>query len=162
DAAVFGRARRRQERRAAFAQRNGGALVIEERDKLAISPDAALIERRVGETACAPKLLQLVGGLRGRAGHRFHTPARARGIIEDFGDGIARAAPLLETSKFRRHEASIIEGMLAVHLENGAVTMHNVARPARPEGFALLRLIIGGICNTDLELQRGYYGFAGT
>jgi alcohol dehydrogenase len=52
--------------------------------------------------------------------------------------------------------------MLAVHLENGAVTMHNVARPARPEGFALLRLIIGGICNTDLELQRGYYGFAGT
>jgi alcohol dehydrogenase len=51
--------------------------------------------------------------------------------------------------------------MLAVHLENDAVTMHNVARPARPEGFALLRLIIGGICNTDLELQRGYYGFAG-
>ncbi|HKA01368.1 MAG TPA: alcohol dehydrogenase catalytic domain-containing protein [Candidatus Solibacter sp.] len=52
--------------------------------------------------------------------------------------------------------------MLAVHLENGAVTLRNVARPARPEGFALLRLIIGGICNTDLELQRGYYGFAGT
>jgi alcohol dehydrogenase len=24
-----------------------------------------------------------------------------------------------------------------------------------------LRLIMGGICNTDLELQRGYYGFAG-
>jgi threonine dehydrogenase-like Zn-dependent dehydrogenase len=24
-----------------------------------------------------------------------------------------------------------------------------------------LRLLIGGICNTDLELQRGYYGFAG-
>jgi len=26
----------------------------------------------------------------------------------------------------------------------------------------MLRLITGGICNTDLELQRGYYGFAGT
>jgi len=34
--------------------------------------------------------------------------------------------------------------------------------PHRPEGFALLRLLLGGICNTDLELQRGYYGFSGT
>lgn len=25
----------------------------------------------------------------------------------------------------------------------------------------MIRLILGGICNTDLELQRGYYGFAG-
>jgi len=52
--------------------------------------------------------------------------------------------------------------MLAVHLENGAVTLREVPRPVIPEGFALLRLITGGICNTDLELQRGYYGFAGT
>jgi len=34
--------------------------------------------------------------------------------------------------------------------------------PHRPEGFALIRLLYGGICNTDLELQRGYYGFQGT
>jgi len=34
--------------------------------------------------------------------------------------------------------------------------------PGRVSGFALLRLVVGGICNTDLELQRGYYGFAGT
>jgi len=52
--------------------------------------------------------------------------------------------------------------MLAVHLENGAVTMRAVPVPPRPDGFALLRLLSGGICNTDLELQRGYYGFAGT
>jgi alcohol dehydrogenase len=52
--------------------------------------------------------------------------------------------------------------MLAVHLENGAVTLRDVPLPARPESFALLRLLAGGICNTDLELQRGYYGFAGT
>jgi len=51
--------------------------------------------------------------------------------------------------------------MLAVHLENGAVGVREVPRPARPEGFAVLRLLVGGICNTDLELQRGYYGFAG-
>src|SRR3954468_12146876 len=52
--------------------------------------------------------------------------------------------------------------MLAVHLENGQVTTRTVPVPSRPEGFALLRLLAAGICNTDLELQRGYYGFSGT
>ena len=51
--------------------------------------------------------------------------------------------------------------MLAVHLENGAVTVRDVPPPHRPEGYALLRLLCGGICNTDLELQRGYYHFTG-
>src|SRR5664279_6140452 len=51
--------------------------------------------------------------------------------------------------------------MLTVHLENGAVTVREGAIPNRPPGFALLRLLVGGICNTDLELQRGYYGFSG-
>ncbi|MBS1854737.1 MAG: alcohol dehydrogenase catalytic domain-containing protein [Acidobacteria bacterium] len=51
--------------------------------------------------------------------------------------------------------------MLAVHLENGLVTTRHLPVPQRPEGYALLRLLLAGICNTDLELQRGYYGFAG-
>lgn len=51
--------------------------------------------------------------------------------------------------------------MLAVHLENRRVDVRNVRRPYRPDGFALIRLLCGGICNTDLELQRGYYGFSG-
>src|ERR1700675_4686809 len=51
--------------------------------------------------------------------------------------------------------------MLAVYLEKGAVHLRRIAAPHRPHGFALLRLLLGGICNTDLELQRGYYGFAG-
>ena len=33
--------------------------------------------------------------------------------------------------------------------------------PKRPLGFALIQLRLAGICNTDLELQRGYYGFSG-
>jgi alcohol dehydrogenase len=52
--------------------------------------------------------------------------------------------------------------VLAVHLQEGAVTVRDIPVPERPPGFALLRLLVGGICNTDLELQRGYYGFAGT
>ena len=50
---------------------------------------------------------------------------------------------------------------MADYLEDGAVTVRDVPVPERPPGFALLRLLAGGICNTDLELQRGYYGFAG-
>ena len=52
--------------------------------------------------------------------------------------------------------------MHAVHLENGAVSVRKLAKPGLPEQFALIRLLYGGICNTDLELRRGYYGFRGT
>jgi threonine dehydrogenase-like Zn-dependent dehydrogenase len=52
--------------------------------------------------------------------------------------------------------------MLAVCLHKGAVFIRDQPRPRRPDGFALIRLLCGGICNTDLELQRGYYAFRGT
>jgi alcohol dehydrogenase len=52
--------------------------------------------------------------------------------------------------------------MLAVHLENGLVEIRKRPKPRRKPGQALIRLLCAGICNTDLELQRGYYGFAGT
>jgi alcohol dehydrogenase len=52
--------------------------------------------------------------------------------------------------------------MLAVHLENGRVEVRKQTQPRLPEGFGRLRLLAAGICSTDLELQRGYYGFAGT
>ena len=52
--------------------------------------------------------------------------------------------------------------MLAVHLESGRVKLREVPLPRVPEGFARIRLLAAGICSTDLELQRGYYGFSGT
>jgi threonine dehydrogenase-like Zn-dependent dehydrogenase len=52
--------------------------------------------------------------------------------------------------------------MQEVHLECGEVTVKETSVPPRPRGFALIRVVCAGICNTDLELQRGYYGFAGT
>ncbi|MGA8027184.1 MAG: alcohol dehydrogenase catalytic domain-containing protein, partial [Bryobacteraceae bacterium] len=52
--------------------------------------------------------------------------------------------------------------MIAVHLESGHVSVRESAGPERPPGFALIRMLIAGICNTDLELQRGYYSFSGT
>jgi alcohol dehydrogenase len=52
--------------------------------------------------------------------------------------------------------------MLAVHLESGRVQVRRQPLPRVPEGFARIRLLAAGICSTDLELQRGYYGFSGT
>jgi alcohol dehydrogenase len=52
--------------------------------------------------------------------------------------------------------------MLAVHLESGRVEVRKRPMPAIPRGFARIRMLAAGICSTDLELQRGYYGFAGT
>jgi len=51
--------------------------------------------------------------------------------------------------------------MWAVFLENGEVQVRPTPLPGRPPGYALIRLLCGGICNTDLELLRGYYGFSG-
>lgn len=51
--------------------------------------------------------------------------------------------------------------MIAVHLKQGQVEVRKIPKPRRPDGFALIRLLAGGICNTDLELKRGYYSFEG-
>jgi len=52
--------------------------------------------------------------------------------------------------------------MLSVHLESGRVEVRRQPLPRVPDGFARIRLLASGICSTDLELQRGYYGFSGT
>jgi threonine dehydrogenase-like Zn-dependent dehydrogenase len=52
--------------------------------------------------------------------------------------------------------------MLSVFLENGRVSVRREPLPRIPRGFARIRMLAAGICSTDLELQRGYYGFSGT
>ena len=52
--------------------------------------------------------------------------------------------------------------MVSVHLDRRSFGNSRCRRSRSSEGFALIRLLIGGICNTDLELRRGYYGFSGT
>jgi len=52
--------------------------------------------------------------------------------------------------------------MISVHLESGRVEVQRRSVPRIAPGFARIRLIAAGICSTDLELQRGYYGFRGT
>lgn len=51
--------------------------------------------------------------------------------------------------------------MIRLWIENGALYAGKSPKPRRKPGHALLKLICGGICNTDLELLRGYYSFSG-
>ena len=51
--------------------------------------------------------------------------------------------------------------MLALRHENGSLRVAEVGVP-RAWGEALVRVALSGICNTDLEIARGYAGFAGT
>jgi len=51
--------------------------------------------------------------------------------------------------------------MLAVHIARGRVKVIDIPQPKRRTGYALIRLLCGGICNTDIELLRGYYSFSG-
>ena len=51
--------------------------------------------------------------------------------------------------------------MRALFFENGRAAVRDVRRPAPRRGFARVRVLLSGICNTDLELRRGYHGFSG-
>lgn len=52
--------------------------------------------------------------------------------------------------------------MRAVWLENRSLRLReDLPVPEPPEGEALVRVLRAGICNTDLELARGYYPFTG-
>jgi len=51
--------------------------------------------------------------------------------------------------------------MQAVRISDKRIWVESAVRPRRPAGFARIRVSLAGICNTDLELLRGYYGFAG-
>lgn len=51
--------------------------------------------------------------------------------------------------------------MLALKIESGQLSVIETPKPRPRKGQALLRLRLAGICNTDIELLRGYYGFSG-
>lgn len=44
---------------------------------------------------------------------------------------------------------------------DGETRLADVPMPARNEGEALIKVLSAGICNTDLEIMRGYMGFQG-
>jgi threonine dehydrogenase-like Zn-dependent dehydrogenase len=51
--------------------------------------------------------------------------------------------------------------MKALRFEDGRLRLADVPVPSR-DGEALVRVRLAGVCNTDLEIARGYAGFQGT
>src|SRR5437667_7828954 len=51
--------------------------------------------------------------------------------------------------------------MKALRYENRELKIADVARPIG-DSEAVVRVTLSGICNTDLEIARGYAGFQGT
>jgi threonine dehydrogenase-like Zn-dependent dehydrogenase len=51
--------------------------------------------------------------------------------------------------------------MKALRYENQELSVKDIARP-EADGEAVVRVTLSGICNTDLEITRGYAGFQGT
>ena len=51
--------------------------------------------------------------------------------------------------------------MLALQVDKKSLKIREVKKPNRPDE-ALVRVLLSGICNTDLEIARGYAGFKGT
>src|SRR6266571_331393 len=51
--------------------------------------------------------------------------------------------------------------MIALRYENQKLSLAELAKPAA-DGEAIVRVTLSGICNTDLEIARGYAGFEGT
>ena len=56
----------------------------------------------------------------------------------------------------------MLRTMRALTLENGTLALEQLPAPVPGAGEALVRVSMAGICNTDLELARGYMGFTGT
>ena len=51
--------------------------------------------------------------------------------------------------------------MLALRVDRKRLAVKDVEKPDRPDEV-LVRVLLSGICNTDLEIARGYAGFNGT
>ena len=55
----------------------------------------------------------------------------------------------------------ILPGVRALWLEDRRLSVRDTPTPEPPPGEALVRVVRTGICNTDIELTRGYYPFTG-
>src|SRR5258707_345529 len=88
-------------------------------------------------------------------GRRFSSVA----ICRDRRGIFDRVAPPRRRIPKRRQVAAL--QMKALRYENKKLSVTDVPEP-RVDGEAVVRVTLSGICNTDLEIARGYAGFEGT
>ena len=52
-------------------------------------------------------------------------------------------------------------GVLSLYFDQGKASLRSLPAWPNRAGWAVVRPLLSGICNTDLELLQGYYGFSG-
>lgn len=62
---------------------------------------------------------------------------------------------------FRKSKLATIRVMRALRVKDGLLLVDSVEKPSN-QNEAIIRVLKSGICNTDLEIVRGYAGFTGT
>src|SRR2546430_17696491 len=98
-----------------------------------------------------PTSLAVWGGLRDRS-----ILSRKWGGLDG---GLCRQnlAPTKTRSKQARQRT-----VLSFRVDNGKLKATSRPLPKLRPGWALVRVRLAGICNTDVEILRGYHGFKGT
>jgi len=99
-------------------------------------------------------------------------------ILAGFGDGVVRPVSLRRARslgavtrvrngrtvklEIGKHWRSRMKTMQGLWLEDGQLQVRDdIPVPEPLPGEALVRVLQAGVCNTDLELERGYYPFKG-
>ncbi len=78
------------------------------------------------------------------------------------GSGRQRALPAAGRALVLESAPMLAGTMQGVWLEDGELRLRtDLPVPEPPPGEARVRVLVAGICNTDLELVRGYYPFRG-
>jgi threonine dehydrogenase-like Zn-dependent dehydrogenase len=72
-----------------------------------------------------------------------------------------RASPL-SAAQHPQHNKGTIKEMLAFEAAQGKLRPAAKPLPSLQPGWALVRVRLAGICNTDVEILRGYHDFHGT
>src|SRR6202795_2918415 len=74
---------------------------------------------------------------------------------------LARSSPKAELDSNSRSTATWAS-VLAFHVADQELKPREQPRPKLRPGWALIRVRLAGICNTDVEILRGYHAFRGT
>src|SRR5258708_3652157 len=82
----------------------------------------------------------------------------ARDTVDEQLDGVA-VQQNRKPAKIKRNRAN--PPVLCFRVENGKLKATTKALPKLRPGWALVRVRLAGICNTDVELLHGYYNFCG-
>jgi threonine dehydrogenase-like Zn-dependent dehydrogenase len=81
-------------------------------------------------------------------------------VIESSGNGHLDARPV-KTAKSPRQKSGTVDKVRALHLDGQVTFTADYPKPQPSATDVLVRVLTAGVCETDLQLVRGYLGYSG-